>query len=409
MIAIGVDIGSTQLTVCWHLHPIQVLDFSDPGWWRALESLIVPDVTIVAFEPTGWHYSSPLLTLASHLGARLLHVEHRISKRVRETRIGGEKNDRTDSQALALIAWEVGQGVHYEGVHFFDPATLQLAARFKFMVRAYVRARGRVNATENRLRQFAHSIWPSLSADLTSYLRAVAAGYVTPAELAQLAVELEGGHRIAGYEHGQSRRWFRAMIAKLPPWLIHENFDHIWDLIVETHSQHEEAERQRASVEQIISAMLNHPLVRRVVALWRTVPAASDIELAALLAATNCEPQHFTDDAFAQACRLNPVREQSGKEVRTRLTQRGHKQASPALHLWVMRLLANDNRPNPIAAYFDRRKAAGLLHTMAATKNKLAAILVGIARSGQPCNWNWKAKSEQPLTAGEEEEVEQMF
>lgn len=117
MILVGVDISVDGLTLCVHGQPPQKLSYGD-DWWRQIADLIVPSATVIAFEPTGWHYAQPLLTVAAHHNALLLQVEHRISKRVRETRIGGEKNDATDAQALALIAHEaVGLGVYYEGVH----------------------------------------------------------------------------------------------------------------------------------------------------------------------------------------------------------------------------------------------------------------------------------------------------
>ncbi|MCZ7545269.1 MAG: hypothetical protein M5R40_17885 [Anaerolineae bacterium] len=101
------------------------------------------------------------------------------------------------------------------------------------------------------------------------------------------------------------------------------------------------------------------------------------------------------------------MREESGQLVRTRLTEVGNKYAQRALHLWVMRLLAGDKRPNPIAAHFDRLKAQGHRYTMATCRNHLATILAGIARSGKPCNWPLQrsnghladAESEQVLSA----------
>ncbi|MCZ7545270.1 MAG: hypothetical protein M5R40_17890 [Anaerolineae bacterium] len=96
------------------------------------------------------------------------------------------------------------------------------------------------------------------------------------------------------------------MFAKLPPFLFTTRFDHLYALLVESVDERQTAQAKLAAIEAHINSLLEHALVREVVALWRTVPAASDTEIAALLAATNCEPQHFTDDAMCQACRCNP-------------------------------------------------------------------------------------------------------
>jgi hypothetical protein len=53
----------------------------------------------VACEPTGWHYSAPVIAVLHHTGCKVLQVEHRVTRHVRELRVSAIKNDGTDALA----------------------------------------------------------------------------------------------------------------------------------------------------------------------------------------------------------------------------------------------------------------------------------------------------------------------
>jgi hypothetical protein len=121
--------------------------------------------------------------------------------------------------------------------------------------------------------------------------------------------------------------------------------------------------------------------------LWLTVPSASTYAIAALHAATHCRAETFSGDQLRAALGFYPQKVWSGNKTASKQPMAGYKPARHALHLWAMRLMKEKARPNPIADYFDRRKAEGAKYALPAARGKLARILAGIARGGQPCRW----------------------
>src|SRR5260221_12316665 len=104
--AFGVDISAEKLhIVSWPpaRNGYHVIDLTDPTWHLTVAQVIQPS-SIVAYEPTGWHYSAPLVALLHHLGCTVVTVEHRITGQIRTLRNSGMKKDMTDAQALAYIA-----------------------------------------------------------------------------------------------------------------------------------------------------------------------------------------------------------------------------------------------------------------------------------------------------------------
>ena len=94
-LAIGIDIGVTSLHVATSPDPRtkpHVIAMKDDAWPTNLLALI-PSGETVAYEPTGWHYSAPIVALLLHHGCEVLTVEHCITGKIRDLRISSVKTD----------------------------------------------------------------------------------------------------------------------------------------------------------------------------------------------------------------------------------------------------------------------------------------------------------------------------
>jgi len=383
---LGVDIGKGTLTVSPPGGPAESIPLVG-AWHTELARRLDPEGgTVVAFEPTGWHYAAPLITVCELHHANMLQVEHATSKKVRETRFGEQKNDVIDAQTLALIAEEVSHGVFYKGAHWLDPKRLRAAIQLRFVLRAYDRARSVKVRLDNRLQQLSYSIWPVLADRQGTYLRAVRAGSVTPAEVRDLLTRLEAGGKVEGYPTGNHIRHLRDLVRELPRGFNIE-VEHIRATIHETLAQYDAADARKDELQKQVNTIIWSEPIAQVTNLWHTVPAAAAMEIAAILAACNCSPGSYSENALAAACRCTMIREKSGKVVKTKRSDRGSKLAKTALHMWVMRLHQEAHRPNPIADYADRLRSAGHKYPMQAARNKLLAILRGIVVNQENCRW----------------------
>lgn len=222
---VGIDIGADAIHVATSYEPrdkVQVIALTDTDWFEQL-SAIVHVGCIVALEPTGWHYSAPIVAALQQIGALVLRVEHRITGKVRELRISGAKRDLTDAQALCYIATHQARD-QFRGVRPAEPETENRVTALRLLVWSYVRATKEKTRTQNRIRQLAHSIWPSLDNRLEIYLRAVKHGAATPAELRALVADLKEvdaakGHKQkypTSYNHKTSRANLYSLVETLP-------------------------------------------------------------------------------------------------------------------------------------------------------------------------------------------------
>lgn len=383
----GIDIGKSALTVAlsnassppW-TWPTTTIDLKDPDWWQELRALIPPGC-IIATEPTGTHYLTPITTALTGTNSQIWLLNTTSTGKIRAVHISNAKSDRTDAQALALAARWIAEGRHVHGArpHGYDPT-----ARLRQLVNAYESNKKSLNRATNRLQQLAHAIWPALGQKFETYTRAIAAGAVTPDEIRSLAAR--DLTNVPGYEHHTTRRALQNLANMLPPGIPAPD---LRNQIVALHgnitSLNAEAEKLTAEITREIELT---PDLAEVTRRWRTVPEASDLAIATLHVATHGHVQDFTRDEFRSAVGAHPKRRQSGDRVTTQQTKTGYRPAMKSLHLWTMRLLKESNRPNPIADYFDHTRTK---QRAAAARGKLVKILHAVAHDPEGYRYPYTA------------------
>lgn len=382
--ALGIDIGAAQLHVAWSPDPrqaVEVLELESQDWQDRLIALVPPGAT-VAYEPTGWHYSAPVVAVLHHIGCTVLQVEHRITGMVRTLRVSGVKKDMTDAQALAYIA-ATHASAPMRGVHTSLPNIDNRVTSLRMLIWAHVRAVKERTRTANRLRQMAHSVWPALDQKLTVYLRAIRAGAITPAELRGLAIELDTDEeaRPTDYNHATRRRELAALVAALPPWL---DVSYLRDTIQREAIALEHHNDQVTEIADLINAAIHEEPFAQVSALWSTIPAAGPFWLAALHVATHGHAADLTIGEFKASVGSHPHISQSGETADSSAARQGFKPAKVALYIWTMTLIRMGD--NPVAATFERRKDAGQGFGIQAARAKLCASLYGVAKNGTTYN-----------------------
>lgn len=383
---VGIDVGKDALHVAVSAEgtpikalPVHLIPMSAPDWSQRLAALIPPGAD-VGLEPTGWHYSNPVITWLDKIGAQVWIVEHRITRHVRELRVSGVKNDRTDARALCYAVSQAVEGSLSYGISQADPGERAAVTALRTLVFAHLRADKEVTRSRNRLRQLAYSMWPALSHSIAVYLRAVSAGAVTPPELHALA------HKVAldrppAYEHGNARNALFALVDELPSWL---DQDHLKPAIVCEAQALQKHQQRKAQLEPLIESMVGRPPFDPLTETWLTIPGAGLLSIAAVHAATRAQADLITPEQFRACCACHPRTATSGQASETEMARQGFKPAKRALHMWVMRLARLGD--NPIAHLYARR--AGHKHNHAAARAKLCNILSALARTGQPYHFD---------------------
>lgn len=141
--AIGIDISAERLHVATSPHPrepIHEIDLTDPNWHCQLAAIIPPGAT-VGYEPTGFHYSGPIVATLQHIGCHVIQVEHRATGLAREWRISGVKEDMTDAQALCYIAQQYALGTPPRGIHPITPGRSEAVTALRGLIWTHIRAR----------------------------------------------------------------------------------------------------------------------------------------------------------------------------------------------------------------------------------------------------------------------------
>jgi transposase len=383
---VGIDIGAGSIQVATSAGTNENLAL-EPGWPSALTALVGPR-PVAAFEPTGRHYSNPIVRVLDDLGATLLQVDHSTTKRYRLAHVSTHKTDAIDARTLMMIAREHLNGNPVRGVKLHDPAAEQLTTALRAALSAYRRAKTDSTRTQNRIKQLAYGVWPELAERKAIYERAASAGAVTPAQIVELArrCEEESPSSLPSeYQHGMARNALISLAQGIPARLsMPPGYE---DLLAYEHAHLRHSEARAAVLEKHLEELISQPRILSVTMVWLTIPAASTYAVAALHAAAHCRAESFSGDQLRAALGFYPQQVWSGTKKATRQPMAGYKPARAALHLWTMRLLKDANRPNPIADYFDRRKAEGAKYAFPAARSKLARVLAGIARGGEPCRW----------------------
>lgn len=380
---LGVDVGKESLVIAiavdgeppatWPVHEIR---YRDDDWHERLTALLAPQA-IVVVEPAGINLITPMAqVIAARSSARLMLINHDTTGNIRNQHVSHEKSDAMDARALALVAsWAAGGN---------PPRSLRPyrhdAEEATTALRLHIDSRKRLiksrTACLNRLEAIAFGIWPALARSRSTWLNCVAAGAVTPAQVKHIAT-----HKPEGM-HGNRHHYIRRLAARLPDDI--EPHPHTVIAVYQIHKELQAIEPELASNAQAITALIEDPPYDLLTALWRSVPASNDLTIAALHAATRGRAQTYSREAFKSALGTNPQGKSSGRSRSAFQSRRGYSEAARLIHLWTMKLIMKQYRPNPVHDYFARTSSK---HKLAAARNKLARILWGIAHHGTPCNW----------------------
>lgn len=364
----GVDIGVRALHVAtgYSAHsPVTKVDLTRPTWAAELAALVGPGTA--ALEPTGWHYSAPIIMALHAAGAQVVLVEHRITGTVREQRLTGVKTDRTDARALAYIAehWQ-----SYRGTRLIKPKLLGSASELRLLLHAHERACKETTRAKNRLHQMLHAVWPALSQRLDTFLAAAKLGFITPAELRE-AVHSPNLHHA-------SRRTLATIVETFPAWLtttpLAAPIAHEVEIL-------QLFEAEAAKLHAALEIIIQRPPFAEVTALWATVPGYSPLAAAACHAACRGEAPALNESQFKAACQMHPKISASGETAQSAMSRQGFKPAAKYLHLWTLNLIGQGD--NPVSATYERLKARDSDSALAAARAKLAIILSALARSGK--------------------------
>lgn len=388
---LGIDIGKSTIHVAVSsgasppkLWEVTELHFDQVDWDLQLRHL-AEGCQAVALEPTGWHYSRPVVAVLEAAGFLVLRVAHQATKATREDRISSQKTDPNDARALALKALDWCNGQQTLGVKQHNPHLEDLNITLRLTLSRHRHFAKRATQALNRLDGLAFSMWPSLAASKNTWLRAVGAGYVTPQELIGLSEMMDDiQHYPEGYSHGNTRNALHRLASTLPDVAVPSI---LRSAVLYAYQEHVEADAQRQAVELELEQLVWCDELAPVSEVWSSVPGAYTLAIAALHAAGNCEAENFTTASFRAAVGCHPSRQESGQVTETQEAKRGYRLAKKHLHLWTLLLLRDGFRPNPIADYFDRLKEAGRPFAIHSTRGKLARILSHLARSGEDCNW----------------------
>jgi len=378
---IGVDVGKHALDLSWpdggspKKFPVAHIEYADTNWYIQLLEYIADDAIVVA-EPTGWHMLAPLATVLSiwRPQAQLWLLNTTQTKAIRKTFVSSSKTDALDARTLALVAHKMEQGEEIIGLKHFDQHLATVVGDLRLRVNSYVRTVRIGTRAKNQIGAFGHSLWPSLAIRRATWIPLAAQGIVTPADIHNYLKTPEFAAL-----HSATRTVINRLVNECPPI---EGNPIIAASISELANQIRLAELQAKTLLEQITATIDCPPFDQLTALWRTVPAASEIVLASLHVATHGQADQITTDSFKSACGVSPLANISGDIDKTRKTRKGYRPAMGQLHMWTMRLLAPNSPDNPIRDHYNRTQ------DMASTKAKLVRVLSGIARSGTPYHYS---------------------
>jgi hypothetical protein len=382
---VGLDVGAESLYVATQTTSQLIL--LDDIWPQVLADICGHN-PIVALEPTGRHYSAPIVTFLDTLGATLLQVDHATTKHYRQVFIATDKTDAHDATALMHIADEY-RTRPIRGVKLLNPAAESLTSALRVTIQAHQRAIKDQTRATNRLRQLAHHIWPSLSQHIETYLRAVSVNAVTPCELHALAASFQTAAHAdlpAPYQDGRSRAPLLKLVATLPADLDAPLMFNV--IIPAIAKERRDAAEKIHFYEGLLSAVIVESHLRDVTRSWKSVPRCSLTAIASLHAAAHCNASSMDGDQLRGAIGFHPQRHQSGSQDTSSQALRGYRPARGALHLWTMQLLASTAPPNPIRDYWQQKKAEGHKYAFQAARGKLTRVLAALAQSGESCNWS---------------------
>jgi transposase len=395
---IGIDCGADVLHCALSSDksaPVHQIDLSDPAWHKRLAALTSPGM-IAALEPTGWHYAAPVIAALAVAGVRVLLVDHAVTGKQRALKVSSSKTDKTDAKTLAYIA--AGHLLEpYKQVREINPTKITAAMALRMLIHSYMRADKERARAVNRMRQLAHGIAPVLDHSMGVYMRAIHIGAGHPSALRRLAetcrsidADVQEKRASLNYPEGFERADWRAklytLVEELPDWA--DNPIAV-EALFEEYRAYRLADERKEALKARLEYAARAPIWRHITDAWMTVPCASLVRCAVLHSATRGVADQMTPDQFKASVGTFPRVEQSGAFSQTTAGRSGLRAAKRELHMWVLQLIRLNN--NPIAQTFQRHKQAGDKYALSKAKAKLANILSGIARNGQPYDPHYDA------------------
>ncbi|MHB1296864.1 MAG: IS110 family transposase [Anaerolineae bacterium] len=385
----GIDIGKQSIQICLAAEtpprkwPTVALDLRAPTWYDELTAHIPPG-SLVALEPTGWHYSRPIVLALEGQSCTIIYVNHATTTTTRADHISQQKTDPNDARALALKARELTTHGDLLGCKIHDPAREGLTITLRLLITKHGREMTRKRSALNHIGTFGHGIWPSLDFHKTPYTRAIGAGAITPGEIRALAARLQDDpHALPAYANPRAR----SALAQLAAELDHapEPDAGIREAIADAYAELTAADSAIAQVEARITKLVTtDPNLAPLSANWLTIPGASPVRIATIHAAAGCHAEAYTVDQLRAACGCHPCRQESGRVTEAADSKRGYRPAKAALHLWVLYLLSPSAGDNPVRAYFNTLKERGNRNAVHASRGKLIRTLAGIAKHAEP-------------------------
>jgi transposase len=306
------------------------------------------------------------------------HVPTTITGKIRAVHISSGKSDKMDARALALAATWIAEGRPPRGVYPYQDATQQAAQALRSYVNAYAQAVKASTRASNQLDQLAFSIWPVLAQRKDTYLRAVAAGAVTPAQLRALAAQSDLA-QVPGYAHGNARKPLLALVADLPDLACCEPAieQTIRDTAARLSVLAGEEIAARREAERLVQSEPFAEVTRR----WLTIPGVELLDCACFHVASNGRVLSYSKDEFRTACGASPKRGKSGQgDRRARGTKPGYRPLMQRTWMITTRLLHPDAPPNAVHDLFSRLKDRHHPKPFLAAISQLVNIVWGVAR-----------------------------
>ncbi len=373
---IGCDIGTTGVHIAVSSTNKPKFIAFDGDWTAALADL-VPAGAYVALEPTGWHYSAPIIEAFRYLKAQILIVNNATTGNIRKEIQSVSKTDDLDARTLSGIAQMFADGVPLKHVHPADISRISAARTLRMLIHAHAcLTRERIRSI-NRLRQLAFSVAPICAQSFETWLRCAQAGYPDADGILYLATNVNTS---PGFEHGNSRKSVRKLAEALPVWA--DGHDMRIPVAIEVENLNFTQPRQE-SIENRIAEIINGELFGAVTTLWKTVPGASDIRIGCILTACNSNPTDYTSNDFLAAIGGQPKFAQSGKRQTRDMNIAGFRPARSVATLWALNLISPSAPNNPLKATAQRLERQNK-KIRPRIRAQLINILWGIAKNGTP-------------------------
>jgi hypothetical protein len=371
--ALGIDVGKSGFHLAIanpaikpHKWEVFTFTYTDLNWRRNLAEVSAD--SIVTLEPTGWHYSAPIINVLLSSGAMIYRTSHKVTRFIREAYIAANKTDAMDARALAYISLQLKvDPTSVRSTYRYD-TDLEVALQdLRNALNAHRRVTKQSTRLTNQLHQFAHSIDPLLSRKLDTYMKAVEYDAITPSELKEFALIMDTDFKNI---HGTARKHIRIIADNLPTIEVPTSTARA---IQSAAQELREAAQAEEAILAEISAILNTDAFEETTRRLLTIPRAGLVQVATVITACHGSLQLLDRDELRAALGCRPSLQQSGDKSEGQAV-RNNKPAKTAIRLWTMGLINHGD--NPIAHYFHSTQSK---RAMNAAMGKLVKIIHAVA------------------------------